>query len=119
MSTTASSARIAFLDRRSMASDPLHACRTKAAASARRVRQRIDLLEMNGRDAGHDQLRDAIAARDAERLGTVIDQDHLHLAAIVGVDCAGRVQYGDTVLEREARARADLAFVALGDRERD
>ena len=36
-----------------------------------------------------DELRDALAARDLERLAAEIDEDDLHLAAIVGVDRAG------------------------------
>ena len=81
--------------------------------------KRFDALEADGRDGGDDELRDAVAARDAERLAAVIDQDDFDLAAIVGVDRARRVQDGDAVLQREAGARAHLAFEASRDRERD
>ena len=56
------------------------------------------------------KLGDAHAARYRERLVAVIDQQHVHLAAIVGVDRAGRVEAGDAVPERQAGARPHLAF---------
>ena len=50
---------------------------------------------------GH-QLRDALAAADLEGFAAEIGEDHLHLAAIVAVDRAGRVETGDAMLERES-----------------
>ena len=60
-----------------------------------------------------DDLRDLHAARDGERLFAVIDEDGFDLAAIVAVDGAGRVEHGDAVIEREARARRAPGFVSL------
>ena len=42
-----------------------------------------------------------------------IDQEHLHLAAVVGVDRAGRVEHGDAVPEGEAGARPHLRLEAI------
>ena len=57
--------------------------------------------------------------RSPRRMGkgsvAVVDHDDLEFAAIVGVDGAGRIGDGDAVLEREARAGADLDFIAFGD----
>ncbi len=48
-----------------------------------------------------------------------IGEDHLHLAAIVAVDRARRVEAGDAVLERQAGARPDLYLIAGRDRHRE
>ena len=55
---------------------------------------------------GDHQLGDAVAAADDEVLGAEVDQDHLHLAAIVGVDGAGRVQAGDARCARRGPSAA-------------
>src|SRR6185437_4951853 len=65
-----------------------------------------------------NQLRDALSPTHLERLAAEVGQDHLHLAAIIVVDGTRRVEAGDAMLEREAGARADLDFVALGNRDR-
>ena len=41
----------------------------------------------------------------------MIDEQHLHLAAIVGVDGAGRIEHGYAVLDGEAGARTHLSLV--------
>ena len=62
--------------------------------------------------AGDHHLGDLVAARDPERLVAVIDQDRLDLAAIVAVDGARRIEAGDAVIERQARARPHLRLDA-------
>ena len=54
-----------------------------------------------------------------ERLRPVIDQKHLDLAAIVGVDRARRVEDGDAMLAGEAGARPHLALIAVRERDGD
>ncbi len=44
--------------------------------------------------------------------GSEVEQNHVNLAAIAGVDGGRRVGKGDGVFEREAAARADLRFEA-------
>ena len=56
---------------------------------------------------------------DGESLLAEVGEDHLHFPAIVAVDGARRVEAGDAVLEREARARADLHLVAGRDLDRE
>ena len=51
--------------------------------------------------------------------GVGVEQDHTHLAAVAGVDQAGRVQHRHPVLGRQPRARLDEAGVPLGDRDRE
>ena len=65
----------------------------------------------------HHHLRDAVAAADLERRVAVIDEDHLDLAAIVGIDRARRIEHRHAVLGREPRTRPDLRLVALGQRD--
>src|SRR5690606_14970450 len=48
-----------------------------------------------------------------------VDEQDLHLAAVVGIDGARRVEQGDAVPQGQPRTRADLAFVAFRNRERD
>src|SRR6185437_8979445 len=65
-------------------------------------------------DRRDHQLGDAVAAADGEILLAQVDQDHLHLPAIVGVDGAGRVQAGDAGAQSKARAGPHLRFEAGG-----
>ncbi len=48
-----------------------------------------------------------------------IDEDHLHLAAIIAVDGARAVEHGDSGRKREARTRPHLRFRAGGQFEND
>ena len=61
----------------------------------------------------YDNLRDAVALGDLEIIVAEIGQDDLHLAAIIAVDGAGRVQAGDTVFQSKPRTRTDLHFIAM------
>ena len=71
-------------------------------------------------DRLHDELGDAFTAGDLERLGRiVVDQAHLQLTAVTGVDQPRGVQDGDPVLERKTAPRLDQACVALRKRDRD
>src|SRR5579883_577850 len=61
---------------------------------------------------GNDKLGNAVAAFYNERLTTMIDQYHADLAAVIGVDRAGRVEYCYAVLQRQAAPRANLRLVS-------
>src|SRR5436305_1958282 len=71
-----------------------------------------DFLERRVLHRCRHELGNPVSARDREGRVAEIGEDHLHLAAIVAVDRARRVEAGDAVLEREARARADLDLIA-------
>lgn len=78
----------------------------------RRVLDLVHLLDLRVLDLLEDELRHAVAALDGEVLGRVVEQDHAHVAAVVGVDHAGaRV---DELLEREAGARRHARVAAVG-----
>jgi hypothetical protein len=59
------------------------------------------LAKAGAQHRGRDQLRDPLPAPHLERLLPQIGEDHLHFAAIVAVDRAGRVEAGDAVLQRQ------------------
>ena len=92
--------------------------RAEAAHAPLAVRQLVDLDELDLGHRQHDELRDAHARLDDERLARVgVQQRDLQLAAVAGVDEAGRVDDRDAVLRREARARLHEARVPVGDRD--
>ena len=66
-----------------------------------------------------DSRATGVAARDGEILLAVIDQDHLDLTAIVGIDGPWRVQHRHAMLRRKPRAGAYLYFVPFRDRDRE
>ena len=71
-------------------------------------------------DRLHDELGNALTTGDLERFGwVVVDQAHLQLTPVTGVDQARGVQDGDPVLERKTAPRLDQACVALRKRDRD
>ena len=75
------------------------------------------------RDLAHDDLchrrnhhlGDAHAALYGEIVLTEIGQNDLHLAPVIAVDRAGRIQAGDAVLDGKTGTGADLGFEAFGD----
>ena len=66
---------------------------------------------------GYHHLGDALTVFHHEVLLRQIDQHHADLSAIVGIDGAGGVQYGDTFLQGESAARAHLCLIACGQRD--
>ena len=67
------------------------------------------------RDRHHDELRDAIARLERVRRALVgIEQDHLDLAAVSGVEGARGVDDREAVLRGESAARDDEPDVAVG-----
>ena len=67
-----------------------------------------------------DQLGDPVAAPEHHGLARVeVDHAHLDLAAIAGVDRAGRVDQADPVPDRQPGARVDERGVAVRQRDGD
>src|SRR5262249_6459225 len=58
----------------------------------------------------HDELSYPIAAVQGDGGARKIDQNHLQLTAVVGVDRPRRIEAGDPLLQSKAGARADLRF---------
>lgn len=80
----------------------------KAARAADALLELLDLDDVGGHDALQDELRDAVAVLDLVVGVGVVEEQHLDLAAVVGVDDAGaRV---DEVLGRQAGAGSDAAI---------
>src|SRR5262249_31423093 len=82
-------------------------------------RELLGLDESHGRDRHDDELRDAHARLDRERVPAVGVEEHdAELAPIAGVDEAGRVHDPDPVLRGEAGPGLDEPGEALGDLDR-
>lgn len=90
----------------------------EAAIAADAVGKSVDGHESSSRDRHHDELGDPVAYRHVVRLARVrVEQGHLDLAPISGVDSARRVDDGDAVLRGEAAAGDDEGDVPLGERD--
>jgi hypothetical protein len=59
-----------------------------------------------------NELGDTVAALDDKRFIAQVHENHLDLAAVIGVDGAGSVEYGNAILDGESAARPDLDFIA-------
>ena len=88
--------------------------RTKPAGAAFAFRQFGNFIPFNACVSRDHHLRDAHAARDGETFAAEIGEDHLHLAAVIGIDGAGAVQNRKTVFQREAGTRPHLRFIPFG-----
>ena len=85
-----------------------------------RAGQRVHLVEDGVLDPLDDELGDPVAAVEHDRLPRVeVDERHLDLAAVAGVDRAGRVDQRHAVLHREPGPRVHEGGVPLGQRDRD
>ena len=63
-------------------------------------------------DAGNDELGNAHATLYAERLVAMVDKVNMDFSAIVGINGAGSVKYGEAVLTRKTATRTYLCLVA-------
>ena len=68
------------------------------------------LLKRYGHDSRYHELSNSVAARDAECFLTVVYKQHLNLAAVIGVDGAGRIQHRNAMAMGKPRSRAHLRF---------
>lgn len=71
------------------------------------------------RDRRDDELGNPRAARDRHRRGPQVDDQHVDLVAVVGVDGAGCVEQAESAAQGEPAARTELGFVACGDGQRE
>lgn len=63
---------------------------------------------------GDHHLGDAVAVVDGEVVLAEVDEYDSDFATVVGIDGAGGIDDGDSVVEGEAGAGPDLAFISLG-----
>jgi hypothetical protein len=75
----------------------------------------IGLDDLHANDGSENDLRDTIARLDGQGLAAQVNQDNPKLAAIVGVDCSGRIHQRQTFAEGAATARTHLTLVAARD----
>src|SRR5207245_587341 len=82
----------------------------EAARAAHALREGGDFAPDDAGDRRDHELRDAVAVADAHWLASEVDEEDAHLAAVVGVDRAGRVEHREAVAGGEAAPRPDLPF---------
>ena len=87
----------------------------ESALAARTFTERVGLDQFGVDDRTDYELRDTVTGPNLDRLVAEIDHEHANLAAKVRVDRAGRIDQGETLGDRTAAARTDLAFVAGRD----
>ena len=91
----------------------------EAAFPAGRLAQLLDQFKLHLRYELKDHLRDALIPFDGERLLSQVDEQHLDLPAVVGIDRARSIESGDPMLQRLAAARPDLRFKLSGHSDGD
>ena len=65
--------------------------------------------------ACYHHLRDAFALGNDEVVGGKIDKQHAYLAAIVGINGAGRVEDGDSMLQSQTTSGTHLEAAPCTD----
>lgn len=90
----------------------LNTRRTEAAGAAQGLGHFTDFGNKYLRHRCYHHLGNPHAAGDDEILLAEIDQQNLHLATVIAIDRAGRIEAGNAVLEGETRARTDLCLEA-------
>ncbi len=109
-----------FLDTRNMAFNLcVEAGRAETAAAPPAFRQGVDRFPGDVTDRGDDHLGDAHARLDGKGFGPDVGEDDHDLAAVIGIDGAGRVDEQNAVTDGQAGARPHLGLVALGQRDGD
>ncbi len=64
----------------------------------------------------HDELGDPLPALERDRLLAMVDEDHLELSSVAGIDETWAIHHTDAMAECEARAGHHESGMALGDR---
>jgi len=87
---------------------------TEASCTALGVVKHLDCMPLDSLVAGNDHLADALTVLDGLWLIAQIGDDNAHLTTVVCIDGAWTVEHSETTLQRQSTARANLAFIALG-----
>src|SRR5262245_43726880 len=93
--------------------------RTKTPNSACCFIKICDFADRGLQGCYQHQLCNARAALDRERVVAEIRKDYLNFAAVIGIERARRIEHRDAVVQREPRARPDLALNPCGQRDRE
>lgn len=86
----------------------------ESAVSAWGLIKGVDVFPLRLEDGGDDHLCDAVAAFNGKFFVSVVDEDDLDFASVVGVDGAGGVDHGDAFFDGEAATGTYLGFGADG-----
>ena len=79
--------------------------RTESALPTHRTRKLVHLNEFLLDDGDHHQLGNTFSPLQLERLGPVVDLDHLDLPPISGIDQPGTIHHSNPETGRQAAAR--------------
>ena len=72
-----------------------HTCRSKAALASLSLIKRLDDCKGCCLMSCYDHLCDAVSVIDDKRNIGMVDQNHLHLTSVIGIDSTRSVQDGD------------------------
>jgi hypothetical protein len=73
----------------------------------------VDVIEFLLNHRHDNELRNSLTALELERGRTVVDQQHMDLTAVPGIDHTGPIDHANPVASRKAgswRHKADMAF---------
>ena len=82
----------------------------KTARAARCCSELTNFDQLSMSDRRDDELRNSLIRPDCNGMLTQVDDDDFHLAPIVGIDRAWRIQQCQPVFERSTASRANLAL---------
>src|SRR5215471_18548268 len=88
--------------------------RTKTPNSACCFIKTCDFADRRLQGCYQHQLCNARAALHPKGVAAEICKDYMHFAAVIGIECAGRIEHSHAVVQCEPRARPDLAFHSCG-----
>jgi hypothetical protein len=93
---------------------------SETATRPNRFRERVHLDELGSHDRLDDELGDPVTAAKLDRCCAIgVDDDHLDLTSIAGVDGAGSVDQGQPVAESQAGSRMDKSGIPRRERHRN
>src|SRR5215471_14488321 len=88
--------------------------RAESTESAQSFVKICNFKNVDTRDRRNHELSNSHSPCHADRLTPEINEQHLDLATVVGVDCARRVEHRQTMPHCQTGARSHLAFEAGG-----
>ena len=89
-----------------------HSRMTITALAALRLVKHFDSDEIGSFVPCNDHLGYALAIVDDEILVAKVNQQHSHLASVIGIDGAWGIEHGKSMLQRQSAARAHLCLIA-------
>ncbi len=96
-----------------------HTCVAESALATGRRVEVNGLFQCDGSDGGNYELGDPISPPYGEGARTQVYKGDLQFPPIIRIDCAGRVENCQPIIDSESAPRSDLTLVALWYAQRD